>query len=110
MIARRTSSSAGWLAGSSRLTAFTSGVLDVADTPWQAAHFCMYRYWEWCTALSPPQAEAAANASATGIAAARMTRAYPSCSMDDADRTLCDLIQHEFPVVDRPYAAHGERR
>ena len=29
--------------------------------------------------------------------------------MDDADRTLCDLIQNDFPVVARPYAALGER-
>ena len=29
--------------------------------------------------------------------------------MDDADRTLCDLIQNDFPVVERPYAALGER-
>ena len=29
--------------------------------------------------------------------------------MDGADRTLCDLIQNDFPVVERPYAALGER-
>jgi DNA-binding Lrp family transcriptional regulator len=29
--------------------------------------------------------------------------------MDDADRTLCDLIQNDFPVVERPYVALGER-
>ena len=29
--------------------------------------------------------------------------------MDAADKTLCDLIQNEFPVVERPYAALGER-
>jgi siroheme decarboxylase len=29
--------------------------------------------------------------------------------MDDADRKLCDLIQNEFPVVERPYAVLGER-
>jgi DNA-binding Lrp family transcriptional regulator len=29
--------------------------------------------------------------------------------MDDADRRLCDLIQNDFPVVERPYAALGER-
>ena len=28
--------------------------------------------------------------------------------MDAADRTLCDRIQNEFPVVERPYAAVGE--
>ena len=29
--------------------------------------------------------------------------------MDAADKRLCDLIQNEFPVVERPYAAIGER-
>ncbi|MGH3075376.1 MAG: Lrp/AsnC family transcriptional regulator, partial [Gaiellales bacterium] len=29
--------------------------------------------------------------------------------MDAADKLLCDLIQNEFPVVERPYAAIGER-
>jgi siroheme decarboxylase len=29
--------------------------------------------------------------------------------MDAADRSLCDLIQNEFPVVPRPYAALGAR-
>jgi DNA-binding Lrp family transcriptional regulator len=29
--------------------------------------------------------------------------------MDTADRALCDLIQNEFPVVARPYAAVAER-
>jgi len=28
--------------------------------------------------------------------------------MDGADTQLCDLIQNEFPVVERPYAALGE--
>jgi DNA-binding Lrp family transcriptional regulator len=29
--------------------------------------------------------------------------------MDAADKRLCDLIQNDFPVVERPYAALGER-
>ncbi|HUZ83997.1 MAG TPA: hypothetical protein VMU66_04835 [Gaiellales bacterium] len=29
--------------------------------------------------------------------------------MDAADKRLCDLIQNEFPVVERPYAALAER-
>jgi siroheme decarboxylase len=29
--------------------------------------------------------------------------------MDAADKALCDLIQNEFPVVERPYRALGER-
>src|SRR5438034_1288901 len=41
--------------------------------------------------------------------AARIPRAYPSIAMDAADKRLCDLIQNEFPVVERPYAAIGER-
>jgi DNA-binding Lrp family transcriptional regulator len=28
--------------------------------------------------------------------------------MDSADKRLCDLIQNDFPVVERPYAALGE--
>ena len=44
-----------------------------------------------------------------GMTGARTPRAYPSCSMDAADRALCDLIQNEFPVVERPYAAIGDR-
>ena len=35
-------------------------------------------------------------------------RAYPSPWMDGADKQLCDLIQNEFPVTERPYAALGE--
>src|SRR3954447_13539648 len=44
-----------------------------------------------------------------GMTGARTTRAYPSCSMDAADKALCDLIQNEFPVVERPYRVLGER-
>src|SRR5436305_12999712 len=44
-----------------------------------------------------------------GMTGARTPRAYPSCSMDAADKALCDLIQNEFPVVQRPYRALGER-
>jgi siroheme decarboxylase len=29
--------------------------------------------------------------------------------MDAADKTLCDLIQNDFPLVERPFAALGER-
>ncbi len=29
--------------------------------------------------------------------------------MESADKRLCDLIQNEFPLVERPYAALGER-
>ena len=28
--------------------------------------------------------------------------------MDGADKQLCDLIQNDFPVTERPYAALGE--
>src|SRR3954469_9845725 len=70
----------------------------------------MYRYREWWAAVSPPQPGAAVSAITIAVAAAnRIARAYPSGSMDDADRTLCDLIQNDFPVVARPYAALGER-
>src|SRR6476469_6536950 len=110
MIARRTCSNWGRLAGSSRLRTFGTGVFASAEMPWQEAHFCMYRYCEWCVAVSPPQPVAAVSAITIAVAAAnRIPRAYPSGSMDDADRTLCDLIQNDFPVVARPYAALGER-
>src|SRR3954454_12036896 len=70
----------------------------------------MYRYREWWAAVSPPQPVAVVSAITIAVAAAnRIARAYPSGSMDDADRTLCDLIQNDFPVVARPYAALGER-
>src|SRR3954469_21635781 len=70
----------------------------------------MYRYREWWAAGSPPQPVAVVSAITIAVAAAnRIPRAYPSGSMDDADRTLCDLIQNDFPVVARPYAALGER-
>ena len=44
------------------------------------------------------------------VAAAILTaRAYPSILMDAADKRLCDLIQNDFPLVERPYAAAGEQ-
>src|SRR6476646_13681 len=109
MIARRTSSRVGRTSARLAASVFGEGLPAVSE--WQAAQFCSH-----ANAAPeppdppPPQAGTTASDTArTETGATLIPRAYPSNAMDAADKRLCDLIQNEFPVVERPYAAIGER-
>src|SRR3954471_24406379 len=109
MMARRTSSRVGCT--SARLGALVFGDGFPAVSEWQAAQFCSHTNAAPEPAdPPPPQAGTTATEAARTEPGATLTpRAYPAKAMDAADKLLCDLIQNEFPVVERPYAAIGER-
>src|SRR6476659_3447262 len=109
MIARRTSSRVGRT--SARLAALVFGEGLPAVMEWHAAQFCSNANAAPVPPWPPPPHAGASTSDAarTETGAALIPRAYPSSAMDAADKLLCDLIQNEFPVVERPYAAIGER-
>ena len=97
---------------SARFAASVSGEGWPAVSEWQAAQFCSQITPGRMPPDPPPPQAGVRRKSASQDrkrGGAHLTRAYPSIAMDAADKRLCDLIQNEFPVVERPYAAMGER-